>query len=145
VVHVLISELRRVHKSLRANGWMLVFQPAQAEATIVLEIGGSIEFCEEFRTPNFHQYLEATITAIDNVLSERLFTIEDEATTPEKGYHWKDFGSVDEWVGNFEKACVDLDALYAMAAKMRNVARGRKHRVYDGQKEYKVLLRKFNP
>ncbi|MFB0546211.1 MAG: hypothetical protein ACETWB_04820 [Anaerolineae bacterium] len=111
-----------------------------------MEIEGSIEFSEEFEEPNFLRYLEATDISIRNVLAERLFVIEDEATTPDDdSYRCNEYGSLDEWVENHAPSCEDLEAFDALSARMRSLASGKEHRVFEYWREYKVLLRKYQP
>jgi hypothetical protein len=144
VVHVLTDVLRRVHRSLGTDGLLLVIQPAPVNAIIQMEIGGCIEFNEEFEEPNFLRYLEATHVAIRNVLSEQLFAVENEATTPHEGlYHCNEYDSIDEWVEDHTPFCVDGVAFAALSMKMRSLASVREYRIFEYWKEYKVLLRKY--
>jgi hypothetical protein len=136
---------------------MLVTQPTQAYPVVFLEIEGKPTLWEEFPIPNFRQYLRATIVALDALLDARLFTVEDRARTPDgeyrwddpEGYHWESFDSVDDWredwMDDDEEVCVDRDAVDTMAERIRELVGGRQHRVWDGRKEDKLLLRKAHP
>ena len=146
MVHVLTDVLRKVHKSLRTDGSLLIIQPAPVNAIIELAIKGNVEFSEELKEPNFDKYLEATRISIHNVLTEQLFVIEHEATTPDEGlYHCNEYNSLDEWIEAHRPSCEDLEAFDEMSAKIRNLARGRDHRISKYWREYKILLRKSQP
>jgi hypothetical protein len=133
--------LRRVHESLRIDGLLLVMQPAPANATIQMEIENSSGFKEEFKEPNFLRYLKATDVAIRSVLGERLFAVENEATTPQRN----EYASIDEWVEDRTSFCEDQEAFAALQAEMRSLASGREHRVFEYWKEYEILLHKSEP
>jgi hypothetical protein len=108
-----------------------------------MEIGSSIDLEEEFEEPNFLRYLKATDIAICDALSEGLFAVENEATTPDEGfYHRNEYDSVDEWAEDHAPFCEDREAFAALVAKMRNLASGKEHRVSEYWKEHKILLRK---
>ena len=146
MVHVLNNVLIKVHQSLRAHGCVLIVQPAPADPIVQLEIWGKIEYRGELKKPNFRRYLRATAVAIRNVVDEHLFVIEAEATTPDRlFYHAEEYDSLDEWVEDRRPLCEDLEAFDAITATMRDVARGRAHRVIHYSREYKVLLRKSGP
>ena len=146
MVHVLTDVLRKVHKSLRTDGSLLIIQPAPVNMIIELEVEGSVEFCEELEEPNFDEYLEATKVSIHNVLAEQLFVIEHEATTPDEGlYHCNEYDSLDEWIEDHRPSCVDLEAFDEMSARIRDLASGRDHRILKYWREYTVLLRKSQP
>lgn len=144
-MHVLTDVLRRVHKSLRTDGLLLIVQPAPVNAIIQMEIEGSIEI-EELEEPNFLRYLEATDFSIRNVLAERLFVVEDEATTPDKGlYHCNEYDSLDEWVKDRTAFCEDRETFDALSTKMQSLASGREHRIFEYWREHEILLRKCQP
>jgi SAM-dependent methyltransferase len=138
VVHVLSDVLRKVNPSLRADGRMLVMQPAPASAIIELEIGKSSAFKKEFAEPNFLRYLQATHVAIRSVLDERLFAVENESTTPRRD----EYGSIDEWVEDRAPFCEDPEAFTALQTEMRCLASGEEHRVFEDWNEHEILLRK---
>ena len=143
MVHVLDGVLCKVHQSLRANGCVLVVQPAPVNPIVELEIGGDIEYRQELKKPDFHQYLKATAVSIRHVIDQHLFVMEHEATTPDGlAYHPDEYDSLDEWIDDRRPLCEDLAAFDALTARMREVARGRVHRIVHYSKEYKVLLRK---
>jgi hypothetical protein len=133
-----------VHKGLRAEGLLLIVQPAPVDPIIHLEIGGRIEVDEELNEPNFNRYLEATEVSIHNVISEHLFVLEDEATIPEEDlFHTVEYDSIDEWVDDCRLTCEDLMPFDTLVARMRDVAGRRKHKVIRYWKEHRVLLRKL--
>ena len=141
MVHVLTSVLRRVHRSLRTNGSLLIVQPARENTIVQLVVGGNVEFCEELEEPNFDKYLEATGLSIRSVLAERLFVLEAEATTPDEDlYHCRDYDSLDDWVEDHRPFCEDLEAFDGVSARIRNLVRGREHRIRKLWREDKILL-----
>lgn len=146
MVHVLTGVLRKVHKSLRTDGSLLIIQPAPVNTIIELKIEGNVEFSEELKEPKFHKYLEATRVSIHNVLAEQLFVIEHKTTTPDEGfYHCDEYDSLDEWIKDRKPFCEDLEAFDEMSVRIRNLASGRDHRILEYWREYKVLLRKSQP
>lgn len=146
MVHVLNGVLCKVHQSLRANGCVLVVQPALVNPIVELEIGGDIEFRQELKKPIFRRYLEATAVSLRHVIDDRLFVMEHEATTPDGlAYHPDEYDSLDEWINDRRPLCEDLEAFDATTASMRDVARGRDHRIVYYSKEYKALLRRIRP
>jgi hypothetical protein len=135
-----------VYQSLRANGCVLVVQPALANPIVELEIGGDIEFRQELKKLNFQRYLKATALSIRTVIDEHLFVMESEATTPDGlAYHPDEYDSVDEWIDDRRPLSEDLHEFDAITASMREVARGRDHRIVYYSKEYKALLRQIRP
>ena len=142
MVHVLNGVLRKVHQSLRANGYVLVVQPAPVNPIVELEIGGDIEFRQELKKPIFRRYLEATAVSLRHVTDEHLFVMEHEATTPGGlAYHPDEYDSLDEWIDDRRPLSEDLQEFDAITASMQEVAKGREHRVVYYSKEYKALLR----
>ena len=146
MVHVLTNVLRKVHESLRADGFLLIIQPAPVNTIVQLEVEGDIELVEELEESNFHKYLEATRVSICNVLVEQLFVAENEATTPDEGsYHCDEYNSLDEWIEHHKPFCEDLEAFDAMSVRIRDLASGMEHRILEYWREYKILLRKSQP
>ncbi len=145
MVHILIHVLCKVHKSLRADGLVLIAQPAPTNAIISLEIEGKIEFREELDEPNFGQYLKATKDAIHNIVSEHLFALEADATIPDAElFNAKEYDSIDEWVEDRRPFCEDPMTFDALGARMRDAARGREHKVIRNWKDHRTLLRKLD-
>jgi hypothetical protein len=108
-----------------------------------LEVGGEVAYRGELKKPNFRRYLRATAVAIGNVVDEGLFVVEAEATTPERlFYHAEEYDSIAAWIEDRRPLCEDVEAFDALAARMREVAGGREHKVTHYSREYKVLLRK---
>jgi hypothetical protein len=143
VVHVLGEVLRKTHRSLRADGSVLVIQPTRANSLIKLEIGGQVRFSQELQMPNFLGYLEATELSLANAVAEGLFATELEATTPDEGqYHCSEYGSLEEWIEDWKPFCEDLDPFHAMSATIRNLVGREGHRVLEYYRQYEVLLRK---
>ena len=137
--------LRKVHKSLRSSGYLLITQPAPVDAVIELEIDGKIVQSEAFHEVKFREYLECTGNALQGTLAERLFVVELEEITPKEGFHSSEYRSVDEWVADYTDLCDDLEELNELAAKLREAARGRDHRIIDKWRESWLLLRKTLP
>ena len=143
MVHVLTDVLRKVHKSLKTNGHLLIIQPAAVNAIIQLEIAGNVEFSEELQEPNFNKHLEFTRDSIRNVLAEQLFVIDQEAITPDEGfYHCREYQSLDEWVEDHRPFCRDLEEFDQISARIKNLVRGREHRILEYWRGYKIRLQK---
>lgn len=141
MVHVLTNVLRKVHKSLRTSGSLLIVQPAPVNAIIELEIAGNIEFSETLQEPNFNKYLEFTKVSIHIVLIEQLFVIKQETITPDEGlYHCRGYQSLDEWIEDHKPFCEDLEIFDEISAKIKQLAKGREHRILEYWREHKILL-----
>jgi hypothetical protein len=135
-----------VHQSLRANGCVLVVQPAPVNSIVELQIGGDIEFRQELKKPIFRRYQEATAVSLRHIIDEHLFVMEHEATTPVGlAYHPDEYDSLDEWIDDRRPLSEDLQEFDAITASMQEVAKGREHRVVYYSREYKALLRKSCP
>ena len=145
MVHVLTDVLRKVHKSLRKGGSLLIIQPAPMDTIIELEIAGNIKLSEAFHEPNFRKILGFTNEAIHNALTEQLFVIEQEAITPDEGFHHKEYRSLDEWIADYEPLCEDLEELNKLSEKIRKLTKGKRHRILEYWRESEILLFKTLP
>jgi hypothetical protein len=142
VVHVLTEVLSKVHKSLRKGGLLLITQPAPMDSMVELEIAGKIKLREAFHEDNFRKILGFTREAIYNAVTAQLFVIEQEAITPDVGFHQNEYRSLDEWIEDYEPLCEDLEELHELAAKLSKATKGKDHRIIENWKESKLLLRK---
>jgi hypothetical protein len=145
VVHVLTNVLRKVHQSLRKGGSLLIIQPAPMDVIIELEIAGKIKLSEAFHEPNFRKILGFTDEAIHNALTEQLFVIVQEATSPDERLHHAEYRSLDEWIEDHKPLCDDLEELDKLSAKLRESVKGKDHRIIEYWKETTLLLRKTQP
>lgn len=135
--------LQKVGRSLRVNGAVLIIQPAQEHPIVAVEIDGKVEFREVTNEQIFRSYLQAGVEAIHRSVGEGLFEIEAEAIIPKgNSYHVNQYDSRDEWEEDRLSFCKDLETFSAMSGRIRKLVGGRKHRVLEYWKEYKVLLRK---
>lgn len=135
--------LRKVGKSLRNEGKVLIIQPAIENPIVEAEIDGRVVFREVTNEQNFRFYLRATVTAIHQTVEEGTFDIVSEATTPDgNSYLCNEYGSVEEWEEDRLTYCEDIEAFTAMSEKIQALVHGHNHRVLEYWKEYKVLLRK---
>ena len=136
--------LRKVGKSLRTDGTVLIIQPSQENPIVEVKVDGHVEFREVTNEQNFRRYLRATAEAIQKTVGERYFGIVCEATIPEgDSYHCNEYDTLDEWVEDRISFCEDIEAFSAMAESIRNLVGGRAHRVSEYWREYKALLRKL--
>ena len=136
--------LRKVGKSLRTDGSVLIIQPSPVNPIVEVMVDGFVEFREVTNEQNFRRYLRATADAIQKTVGERYFEIVCEATIPEvDSYHCKEYDTLDEWVEDRISFCEDIEAFSAMSERIRNLVGGRAHRVSEYWREYKVLLRKL--
>ena len=143
MVHVVTAVLRKVGRSLSANGAVLIIQPAQEDPIVTVEIEGKVEFREVTNEQNFRRYLHAGVEAIHRSVDEGLFAIKYEAVIPiGNSYHVKQYDSRDEWEADRLSFCEDFEAFSAMSGRIQKLVGGRKHKVFEYWKEYKVLLRK---
>jgi len=144
VVHVLTNLLHRIHRSLRAGGLLLLFQPDAAHKIVELTVNDSVLLKEPFEEPNFMGYLMATHTVLENALSAGLFSKEQEMTVPADGtYNFHDFGTIDTWEKEYGWLTDDPDALVVFADKMRQLVDRRDHHVRSYSRDYEVLLRRI--
>jgi hypothetical protein len=135
--------LRKVGKSLREEGNVLIFQPAIENPIVEVEIGGEVVFREVTNELNFRFYLRATEEAIYQTVEEGIFDVVSEATIPEgNSYHCNEYGSVKEWEEDRLTYCEDIEVFTAMSEKIQALVRSQNHKVLEYWKEYKVLLRK---
>ena len=143
MVHVLVNVLKKIHRALRPGGGVLIIPPAAQASIVAVEIAGSVEFCKEFKGPNFRRYLTANGEAIRRAVDEGLFAIDTEGTTPGEGlYHCRSYGSVDEWIADHQSFCEDVQEVETMSARIHDMVGPRTHRVLEYYREYRALLRK---
>jgi len=135
--------LRKVGKSLREEGNVLIIQPAIENPIVEVEVDGKVVFREVTNEQNFRFYLRATEEAIHQTVEEGIFSVGGEAIMPAgNSYHCKEFGSVKEWEEDRLTYCEDIEAFTAMTEKIRARVGSQNHKVFEYWKEYKVLLRK---
>lgn len=137
-MHVLTRVLKGTHRSLKADGVLLIIQPGPMFSTVQLTVDGSIVCSRKFGEPNFYRYLDAAETAIKIVLSERCFAL-DHRVEVEQGL---DHDSIDDWVASRAPFCEDPEAFESLLAEMRNHAGGREHHLLEYWPEHRILLRK---
>ena len=134
--------LRKVERSLRTNGAVLIIQPAQENPIVAVEIDGKVEFREMTNEQNFRRYLHAGVEAIHRSVGEGLFEIVAETIIPKgNSYHCNKYDSREEWEEDCLSFCEDFETFSAMSGRIQKLVGGRKHRVLEYWKEYKVLLR----
>ena len=135
--------LRKVGKSLRDEGFVLIIQPAIEDPVVEVELEGKVVFREVTNEQNFRSYLRATIEAIHQTVDEGVLKMVCEATMPEgNSYHCNEYGSVNEWEEDRLTFCEDIETFTIMSEKIRALVRSQNHRVLEYKKEYKVLLQK---
>jgi hypothetical protein len=143
VVHVLTNVLRKLHRSLRSGGAVLVVQPTRLPATVQLQIDGRVVCSEVMKEPNFGRYLAATHLAIQDSLQRHLFVLEDEAVTPAGPGVWCDrFASINDWLQAYQDYCEDKDELTRVLRSCRAAAASHSHTVLVYRREYRLRLRK---
>lgn len=136
--------LRKIGKSLRLGGNVLIIQPEEDNPIVEVEIDGHVAFKEATNEQNFRRYLRATKTAVQKTVGERIFEIKCEVIIPEgDSYHINEYETVNKWVEDRSSFCEDFEALNAMAEKMQNLVGSHPHQVSEYWREHKILLTKI--
>ena len=138
MVHVLENVLRKVGKSLRPNGTLLLIQPARENSIIKIEVDGKVKFSEESDEPNFLKYLDATTQSISTVTHGGVYRLESEETTP----MCDEYDTVNKWIKKYKIFCEDLEWFEIFSEKIRDLVKGYEHKIFVHWKERKILLRK---
>ena len=134
--------LRKVGKSLRDEGTVLIFQPAIENRIVEVEVNGKVVFRQETIEQNFRDYLHATVEAIHQTVNEGIFEFVHETVIPNgNSYDIKEYESLDKWEEDRLAYCEDLEELSKMSEEMQELVQSRKHKILEYRKEYKVLLR----